>query len=138
VSIGELWAEMDMIYAISREGTSVGNAPRNAHHERRSVPLVKTTGESSSHTDKGALLDDTPGSSNAPPRGRGKCSAKNKATQILSGAPGAISLRMWRSFVDRQYSPSTGMDLSEWEIILDELTRMGYIVKKEPDSDGNE
>jgi hypothetical protein len=30
------------------------------------------------------------------------------------------------------------MDLSEWEIILDELTRMGYILKKEPDSDGNE
>jgi hypothetical protein len=30
------------------------------------------------------------------------------------------------------------MGLSKWEIILDELTRMGYIVKKEPDSDGNE
>jgi hypothetical protein len=45
---------------------------------------------------------------------------------------------MQRSFVDRQYSPLTDMDLSEWEIILDELTRMGYIVKKEPDSDGNE
>jgi hypothetical protein len=45
---------------------------------------------------------------------------------------------MQRSFVDRQYSPLTDMDLSEWEIILDELTRMGYIVKKEPDNDGNE
>jgi hypothetical protein len=30
------------------------------------------------------------------------------------------------------------MYLSEWEIILDELTRIGYIVKKEIDSDGNE
>jgi hypothetical protein len=30
------------------------------------------------------------------------------------------------------------MDLSEWEIILEELTRMGYIVKEEPDSDHNE
>jgi hypothetical protein len=29
------------------------------------------------------------------------------------------------------------MDRSEWEIILDGLIRMGYIVKKEPDSDGN-
>jgi hypothetical protein len=38
---------------------------------------------------------------------------------------------MKRSFIDRQYSPSTGMDRSEWEIILDELTRMGYIVKQE-------
>jgi hypothetical protein len=29
------------------------------------------------------------------------------------------------------------MDQSEWEIILEELTYMGYIVK-EPDSDGGE
>jgi hypothetical protein len=63
---------------------------------------------------------------------------KKKAAQILSTAPRAISPRMRRSFVDRQYSPLIDMDLTEWEIILDELTRMGYIVKKEPDSDGNE
>jgi hypothetical protein len=30
------------------------------------------------------------------------------------------------------------MDRSEWEIVLDELIRMGYIVKREPDSDHNE
>jgi hypothetical protein len=29
------------------------------------------------------------------------------------------------------------MDQMEWEIILDHLIRMGYIVKKEHDSDGN-
>jgi hypothetical protein len=45
---------------------------------------------------------------------------------------------MWRSFVDRRYSPSTDMDHSEWEIVLDELIRMGYIVKRELDSDHNE
>jgi hypothetical protein len=45
---------------------------------------------------------------------------------------------MRRSFVDRCFSPLTGMGLSEWEIILDELIHMGYIVKKEPDSDCNE
>jgi hypothetical protein len=28
------------------------------------------------------------------------------------------------------------MDQSEWEIILKDLTRLGYIVKREPDSDG--
>jgi hypothetical protein len=71
-------------------------------------------------------------------RGHGKCSTKKKIAQILSAALRAISPHMRRSFVDRQYSPSTGMDLSELEIILDELTHMGYIVKKEPDSDGNE
>jgi hypothetical protein len=30
------------------------------------------------------------------------------------------------------------MNQSEWEIISEELTRMGYIVKREPDSDGGE
>jgi hypothetical protein len=45
---------------------------------------------------------------------------------------------MRRSFVDRLYSPSTGMGLSEWEVILEELTHMCYIVKEEPDNDHNE
>jgi hypothetical protein len=45
---------------------------------------------------------------------------------------------MRRLFVDRRYSPSTGMGLSEWEVILEELTQMGYIVKEELDSDHNE
>jgi hypothetical protein len=67
VSIGELWAEMDMMDAISHGGTSTGNVPRNVHHEQRSAVLVETTGERSSRTDKGALLDDTPGPSNAQP-----------------------------------------------------------------------
>jgi hypothetical protein len=60
VSIRELWAEMDMMDAISCGGTSTGNVPRNAHCERRSIPLILTTGERTSHTDKGALLDNTP------------------------------------------------------------------------------
>jgi hypothetical protein len=55
VSIEELWAEMDMMDAISHGGTSAGNVPRNAHRKRRSVPLVETTGECTSCTDKGAL-----------------------------------------------------------------------------------
>jgi hypothetical protein len=63
---------------------------------------------------------------------------KNKASQILYAAPRAISPRMRKSFVDRQYLPLTGTDGSELEIILDELTRTGYIIKKESDSDGNE
>jgi hypothetical protein len=140
VSIEELWTEMDMMDAISHGGTSAGNVLRSTHHKWRSVPLVLTTGICTSHTDKRALLDDTPGPSNAPSRGHGrghgKYSTKNKAAQILFVAPEAIS--PWRLFVDRQYSPSTRMDVSEWEIILDELTRMGYIVKIELDSDGNE
>jgi hypothetical protein len=46
---------------------------------------------------------------------------------------GAILPRIKRSLLDRRYSPSTGMGLCEWEIVLNELTRAGYIVKKEPD-----
>jgi hypothetical protein len=40
-----------------------------------------------------------------------------------------MSPHMRRSFIDRQYSPSTGMDRSKWEVILEELMCMGYIVK---------
>jgi hypothetical protein len=46
---------MDMMDAISHGGTYAGNVPRNAHHKRKSVPLVETTGECTSRTDKGAL-----------------------------------------------------------------------------------
>jgi hypothetical protein len=83
-------------------------------------------------------VDNAPGSSSAPPRGRGRISTKDKATQILPASSWVISPRMRRSFVDRQYSPSIGMDQSEWEIILEELTHMGHIVKKEPDSADDE
>jgi hypothetical protein len=46
---------------------------------------------------------------------------EKKAAQILAAALGAISPHMRRSFVDRKYSPSTSMDRSEWEIILEDL-----------------
>jgi hypothetical protein len=138
VSIEALWAEMDMLDEISHGGTSNGKVPRNAHCKRRSLPLVEKTGECPSREYKGALLSDTPGPYNAQPRGRRRGSGKNIATWILSAAHGAISSCMRRLFVDRQYSPSIGTDQSEWGIVLDELSHMGYIVKKEPDSDGNE
>jgi hypothetical protein len=38
---------------------------------------------------------------------------------------------MKRSFVNREYSPSTSMDRSEWEMILEQLIIMGYFVKEE-------
>jgi hypothetical protein len=51
---------------------------------------------------------------------------------------GSISPRMRRSFVERRYLPSTGVEHSEWEIILEQLIHMGYIVKEETVSDDNE
>jgi hypothetical protein len=84
------------------------------------------------HSARRASQDDAHGPSSTPPIGCGGGSVRSKAAWILSDAPRAILPHMRRSFIDRQYSPSTGMDRSEWEIILEELTHMGYIVKQEP------
>jgi hypothetical protein len=45
---------------------------------------------------------------------------------------------MRRLFIDKQYLPSTHMDQSEWEIILGELIRMGFLVKQEPVNEGDD
>jgi hypothetical protein len=45
---------------------------------------------------------------------------------------------MRRLFIDRQCSPSTRMNQSEWEIILGELICMGYLVKQEHVSEGDD
>jgi hypothetical protein len=81
------------------------------------------------------LLTDVAGTSSIRSKRCEGGSTRREAVWILSTAPGAISPRMRRSFVDRRYSPLTGMGLSEWEVILDELIHMGYIVKKEPDNE---
>jgi hypothetical protein len=138
MSIGELSPNIDKLDEINREATFVGDLPGGALHERSSSLSVVRVNERASPVNKRALMGVAPKLSSAPPRGRGRCSMRNKATQILSTAPRAISPCMQRSFVDTQYPPLTGMDRSEWEIILEELTRMGYIVKKEPDSDAGE
>jgi hypothetical protein len=61
---------------------------------------------------------------------------KNEAVQILVDATRTVSPQMRRSFVNRQYSPSASMDHSEWEVILEELLRMGFLVKNEAVSEG--
>jgi hypothetical protein len=45
---------------------------------------------------------------------------------------------MKRPFVNRSYSPLTGMDISEWEMILEQLIIMGYVVKEVPASETDE
>jgi hypothetical protein len=85
-----------------------------------------------------ALIDETPRPSSAPPRGYGRGSVRSKATRVLLDAPGAILPHTRRSFVDRKYSPSTSMDQSDWEIILEELTGMVYNIKEEPVSEAND
>jgi hypothetical protein len=118
ISIEELWPDIDKLDDINCEGPSAVNIPEVRLRERKSQASVEKIDTRVRLRGKGALLDDASWPSNALPKGRGKGSLKKKAEQILSDAPRAISPRMRRSFVDRQYSPSTGMGLCEWEIIL--------------------
>jgi hypothetical protein len=131
-SIRELWSNIDKLDEINHEDTSVVHIRELVLRDSESLVLTKKTNKRARRRGGEALQSDAPGPSSAVSKGRGK-----GASQILSAAPEAISPCMWRSFVDRQYSPLTGMDRREWEIILDQLIHMGYIVKKEPDSDGN-
>jgi hypothetical protein len=135
-SIRELWPDIDKLDEIPREGASAVHSSDVVLHDRRLLALAKKI-ERYRRQGEGSLLSDAPGPSNIRLKGCGKSSTKKKTTQILSVTPEAISPHMRWSFVNRRYSPLTGMGLSEWEVILDELIHMGYIVKKEPDSDGN-
>jgi hypothetical protein len=132
-SMGKLWPDVDKLDEISREGSS-GRDQRGVLRERCYVPSVMGTGSCVMPAARRASINDTPGPSFAPPRGHDGGSARSRAARIISDAPDAVSPPMQRSFIDWQYSLSTGMDHSEWKIILEELTHMGYIVKKEPDN----
>jgi hypothetical protein len=132
VSIGELWPEINKLDETGREGTSIGSCQEEAPPRPSSVQPVRGTNEGGTPLIRRAPIDDALGPSSAPSSGYSRGPTKNKAAQILSDCPRAVSSYMRRSFIDRQYSPSTGMDQSEWEIILEELTRMGHIVKQEP------
>jgi hypothetical protein len=94
-------------------------------------------GEGSSRVSRGTSVGVVPGPS-CVPSDYGRNSAKNKAARILEDTSKAISPHMRCSFIDRKYSHLTGMDRSEWEIILEELIRMGFLVKHEPISEGDD
>jgi hypothetical protein len=107
-----------------------------ALHSHADLQGSKRMGEGSSRDSGDTSVNVVPGPSCAPPSGRS--SAKNKVARSLAHAFRAISPRMRCSFIDRQYSSLTGMDRSEWEIILEELIRMRFLVKKEPVSEGDD
>jgi hypothetical protein len=85
-------------------------------------------------------MDDAPGPSFALPRGHGhgRGSVRKKGRIDFVCYPRSYLAPHAEVIVDRQYSASTDMNQSEWEIISEELTHMDYIVKREPDSDGGE
>jgi hypothetical protein len=135
VCIGELWPDIDKLDKAGPEGTSViapwsprGDPASHCHPDL--IGSKRMRGDASRVVGR-VSFDEALSPSFAPPKGWGGGSAKSNTARILSDAPWAISPCMRRSFVDRQYSPSTSMDRSEWEIILEYLICMGYIVKKE-------
>jgi hypothetical protein len=142
ISIRDLWPNIDQLDKADHEGTSafVARSPRRGplFNPRANFQGTERTGEDTSCAIGKASEDAALSPSSIAPKGHGGGSMKNKATQILVDAPGAILPQMRRSFVDRQYSASTGLDRSEWEIILEELICMGFIVKQEPISEGGD
>jgi hypothetical protein len=138
VSIGESWPDIDKLDKAGREGASAQSRRESLPPRPSSERLSRRVNEGTVLVTRRALVDDALGPLSAPLRGYGGGSARSKAARILSDTPKAILPHMQRSFMDRQYSPSIGMDRSEWEIILEELTRMVYIVKKEPLSEGDD
>jgi hypothetical protein len=140
LSIGELCPDIDKLDEINHRATFMGGLLGGMLYEGSSSSSVVRVNERASPANKRTLMDDAPRPSSAPQRGHGCgwCSTRKKATQILASTLGAISPHMQSSFVDRQCSPSTGMDRSEWEIILEERTHTGYIIKRELDSDSGE
>jgi hypothetical protein len=92
-----------------------------------STASAKKAGRRSRCEGKMTLLKDVPRTSNVQSISRGGSSTKKEVARIMSAASGAFSPRMRRSFVDRRYLPSTGMSLCEWEIVLEELIRMGIL-----------
>jgi hypothetical protein len=91
-------------------------------------------GECSSRAHKKTLVGIILG----PSGGCGRSSAKQKVARILSDNSRAISPRMRHLFIDRQYSPSTSTDQSEWEMILGELICMRFLLKHTPVSEGDD
>jgi hypothetical protein len=67
---------------------------------------------------------------------------KYKVVRVLAhseaGTSSDLSPHVRRSFIERRYSPSTGLFRNHWEIILEQLLAMGLIVKEEVVSGNND
>jgi hypothetical protein len=137
-SVKVLSPGIDKLDDPSHEDTTVVRVCNVLIHRKRSDAPIYDADKRSRREGKWDSLSDIARTSDFRSKGCEGGSARKEAARIMSAAPGAISPCTRRSFVDRCYSPSTDMGLSEWEIILDEVIRMGYIVKKEPDDDHND
>jgi hypothetical protein len=68
-------------------------------------------------------------------RGHRRGSAKVRTNRVLldveAGASDKLPLLVRQSFKDGRYSPSTGMEQREWQIMLEQFIVMGVDVKDE-------
>jgi hypothetical protein len=144
VSIGDLWPKIDSSCGTDLDGAFTTATSRLL--EASTSCLLSGVGgrrkekvtEGMRDVIEGATLGQAPGPSSASPKVASGDSTKSKAAQILADASGDISPRMKRPFAERRYSPSTGMDQSKWEIILEQHLIMGLIVKDEVVSEPDE
>jgi hypothetical protein len=99
LSVEELWPDIDKLDEIQHEDASIVHS-RDVAGCRNSMASAEKSDKHSQRSGKKVSLNDAPGLPDIKSKARGKGSAKKKAAQILS-APGTISPRMRRSFIDR-------------------------------------
>jgi hypothetical protein len=112
-SIGELWPDIDKLDKMSCEDTFVVHVRDASVCGKWLAASIENAGKWSRREGKEDSLTDIAGMSSIRSKRCRGISTRREAARILSAAPNAISLRMRRTFVDRQYSPSTSMGLSE-------------------------
>jgi hypothetical protein len=132
-SVVELWPDIFKLDKPSWRYTSIVRTCDALIHGKRLDAPIEDVDRRSGREGKWDSLSNNAGTSDFGSKGCVGGSTRKDTVQILFVASGAISLRMQRSLLDRHYSPSTGMGLYEWEILLNLLIHEGYIVKKEPD-----
>jgi hypothetical protein len=110
-SIGELWLDINKLDDPPCEDTSVVHARNALIHRKRSAASIGNISKCSRCDGNKDSLADVAGMSSIRTKQRKGGSTRREAAWILSDAPGAISPRMRRSFVDRRYSHLTGMVL---------------------------
>jgi hypothetical protein len=100
-STRELWSDIDKLDDLPCKDTSIVHARNALIHGKRLAASIDNASKHSRHEGGEDSLTDVARTSNVRSKRHEGGSARREATRILSAAPGAITPRMWRSFVDR-------------------------------------
>jgi hypothetical protein len=148
VSIGDLWPEINRTESTGGEGAFVtaahGHLEALVSHSLSGARVAmkgKTVVDSRDACEDCTFRQASERSSIQKKSYNGD-SMKDKTAKFLidskAGTSDDLPHCVRRSFNERRYSSSTGMDRSEWEIILEQLLVMGLILKEEVVSDDND